>query len=36
MVGQKIERVLRDTKAGTLYSRTNDMQRNIVARWLGS
>jgi alkylation response protein AidB-like acyl-CoA dehydrogenase len=29
------ERALRDSVAGTLYSGTNDMQRNIVARWLG-
>jgi len=29
------ERVLRDSVAGTLYSGTNDMQRNIIARWLG-
>ena len=29
------ERVLRDAIAGTIYSGTNDMQRNIVARWLG-
>lgn len=30
-----VERVLRDAVAGTLYSGTNDVQRNIVARWLG-
>lgn len=29
------ERSLRDAVAGTLYSGTNDMQRNIIARWLG-
>lgn len=29
------ERALRDSIAGTLYSGTNDMQRNIIARWLG-
>ena len=29
------ERVLRDSVAGTIYSGTNDMQRNIIARWLG-
>jgi alkylation response protein AidB-like acyl-CoA dehydrogenase len=29
------ERALRDAVAGTLYSGTNDMQRNIIARWLG-
>lgn len=30
-----VERVLRDSIAGTLYSGTNDMQRNIITRWLG-
>jgi hypothetical protein len=29
------ERALRDAVAGTIYSGTNDMQRNIIARWLG-
>jgi alkylation response protein AidB-like acyl-CoA dehydrogenase len=29
------ERSLRDAVAGTIYSGTNDMQRNIIARWLG-
>jgi hypothetical protein len=29
------ERALRDAMAGVLYSGTNDMQRNIIARWLG-
>ena len=29
------ERSLRDAVAGTLYSGTNDMQRNIISRWLG-
>lgn len=29
------ERSYRDAIAGTLYSGTNDMQRNIIARWLG-
>jgi len=29
------ERSLRDSVAGVLYSGTNDMQRNIIARWLG-
>lgn len=29
------ERALRDSVAGTIYSGTNDMQRNIIARWLG-
>jgi len=29
------ERALRDSIAGVLYSGTNDMQRNIIARWVG-
>ena len=29
------ERALRDAVAGTIYSGTNDIQRNIIARWLG-
>lgn len=29
------ERALRDSVASTLYSGTNDIQRNIIARWLG-
>lgn len=35
MAEYPVERVLRDSVAGTLYSGTNDMMRNIVARWLG-
>jgi alkylation response protein AidB-like acyl-CoA dehydrogenase len=35
MVEYEVERTLRDSVAGTLYSGTNDMQRNIIARWLG-
>ena len=30
-----IERVLRDSVGGTLYSGTSEMQRTIIARWLG-
>ena len=30
-----IERALRDSVAGVIYSGTNDMQRNIIAQWLG-
>jgi len=30
-----VERAVRDAAAGVLYSGTNDMQRNIIARWLG-
>jgi alkylation response protein AidB-like acyl-CoA dehydrogenase len=29
------ERTLRDAVGGTLYSGTNDIQRNIISRWLG-
>lgn len=29
------ERALRDAVAGTLYSGTSEIQRNIIARWLG-
>jgi alkylation response protein AidB-like acyl-CoA dehydrogenase len=29
------ERALRDAIPGLLYSGTNDIQRNIIARWLG-
>jgi hypothetical protein len=30
-----VERTLRDAVGGTLYSGTSEMQRNIIARWLG-
>lgn len=30
-----IERTLRDAMASTIYSGTSDIQRNIIARWLG-
>ena len=30
-----IERIVRDSVAGVVYSGTSDIQRNIVARWLG-
>jgi alkylation response protein AidB-like acyl-CoA dehydrogenase len=30
-----VERTLRDAIASTLYSGTSDIQRNIIARWLG-
>ncbi len=33
--GHAVERVLRDAVASTLYSGTSEIQRNIVARWLG-
>ena len=31
----EVERALRDAIGATLYSGTSEMQRNIVARWLG-
>lgn len=30
-----LERAIRDALAGTLYSGTSEVQRNIVARWMG-
>jgi alkylation response protein AidB-like acyl-CoA dehydrogenase len=35
MVEYDVERALRDAVGSTIYSGTNDMQRNIIARWLG-
>ncbi|MFQ5747046.1 MAG: acyl-CoA dehydrogenase family protein [Gemmatimonadota bacterium] len=35
MTEYEVERALRDAVAGTLYSGTNDIQRTIIARWLG-
>jgi alkylation response protein AidB-like acyl-CoA dehydrogenase len=35
MVDFEIERALRDAIGSTLYSGTSEMQRNIIARWLG-
>ncbi len=35
MTEYDVERVLRDALAGPLYSGTNDIQRNIIAGWLG-
>ena len=35
MTEYEVERALRDAIGSTLYSGTNDVQRNIVARWLG-
>jgi len=31
----EVERALRDAMASTIYSGTSDIQRNIIARWLG-
>jgi len=30
-----VERMLRDAVGSVLYSGTSDIQRNIIARWLG-
>jgi len=30
-----VERALRDAVASTIYSGTSEMQRNIIAAWLG-
>lgn len=35
MTEYEVERALRDAVASTIYSGTSDMQRNIIARWLG-
>ena len=35
MVDYDVERALRDAVACTTYSGTSEMQRNIIARWLG-
>jgi alkylation response protein AidB-like acyl-CoA dehydrogenase len=35
MVDYDVERALRDSVASTIYSGTSEMQRNIIARWLG-
>jgi len=35
MVEFEVERALRDAVGGTIYSGTSEMQRNIIARWLG-
>jgi alkylation response protein AidB-like acyl-CoA dehydrogenase len=35
LVEQGVERTLRDAVASTIYSGTNEMQRNIISRWLG-
>jgi alkylation response protein AidB-like acyl-CoA dehydrogenase len=35
MVEYEVERSLRDAVASTIYSGTSEMQRNIIARWLG-
>ena len=35
MTGHEMERSLRDAVGSTIYSGTSDIQRNIIARWLG-
>lgn len=35
MADYEVERALRDAVGATLYSGTSEMQRNIIARWLG-
>lgn len=35
MTEYDVERALRDAVASTIYSGTSEMQRNIIARWLG-
>jgi hypothetical protein len=35
MTEYEVERALRDATGSTIYSGTSEMQRNIIARWLG-
>ena len=35
MVEYEVERAFRDAVGGTIYSGTSEVQRNIIARWLG-
>lgn len=35
MTEYEVERALRDAVGSTLYSGTSEMQRNVIARWLG-
>ena len=35
MTEYAVERDLRDALGSTIYSGTSEMQRNIIARWLG-
>jgi alkylation response protein AidB-like acyl-CoA dehydrogenase len=35
MTEYEVERAMRDALSSTIYSGTNEMQRNIIARWLG-
>lgn len=35
MVESEVERIMRDALGSTIYSGTSEMQRNIIARWMG-
>ena len=35
MTAFEIERTLRDAIGSTIYSGTSEIQKNIIARWLG-
>ncbi|MCI0621670.1 MAG: acyl-CoA dehydrogenase family protein [Acidobacteria bacterium] len=35
MTDYEVERILRDAVGSTIYSGTSEMQKNIIARWLG-
>jgi alkylation response protein AidB-like acyl-CoA dehydrogenase len=35
MTEYEVERSLRDAVGSTIYSGTSEIQRNIIARWLG-
>ena len=35
MVEYEVERTLRDAVASPIYSGSSEIQRNIIARWLG-
>jgi alkylation response protein AidB-like acyl-CoA dehydrogenase len=35
MTDYEVERALRDSIASTIYSGTSEVQKNIIARWLG-
>lgn len=35
LTSNEVERAMRDSVASTLYSGTSDMQRNVIARWMG-
>ena len=35
MTEYEVERALRDAVGSTIYSGTSEMQRNMIARWIG-